>query len=125
MNGETFEGSLFFNSSLEDMRGRLEQSSRNSGVGISISKKNLHYFSPNENYVELYFDDDSKGKAKVGKRSFSNKCPHLIQECIGNWARKNGLWKSKLLGEKVLIKLEVVKDYKIFRVSKRVIALTS
>ncbi len=116
MIGETFKGSLWFNSSKAIMRYKLEKSNKNSGVAINIGKYSS-LFSPNEDYVELHFDDGSKGQALVKKDSWNN-CTHLIQECIGNWARKNGLWESKLSKRNVPIKLEVVRDYKIFRVSK-------
>ncbi len=116
MVGETFEGSLWFNSSKDTMRHKLEESDQNSGVGINIGK-NSHFFSPNKTYVKLLFDDGSKGQALVQKDSWNN-CTHLIQECIGNWARKNGLWKLKLSQRNVPVKLKVVKDYEIFYVSK-------
>ncbi|HEX7575602.1 MAG TPA: hypothetical protein VF360_04425 [Candidatus Methanoperedens sp.] len=109
---ETFEGSLWFNSSKDTMRHKLEESDQNSGVGISIGK-NSHLFSYRKAYVGLLFDDDSKGQALVKKHSLNN-CPHLIQECIGNWARKNGLWKLKLSQRNVPVKLKVVQDYEDF-----------
>ncbi len=116
MVGETFEGSLWFNSSKDTMRHKLEESDQNSGVGISFGK-NLHLFSYSKAYVDLLFDDDSKGQALVKKDSLKN-CPHLIEECIGNWARKNGLWILKLSQRNVPVKLKVVQDYEIFYVSK-------
>lgn len=116
MVGQMFNGSLWFNANKDRMRCKLEKSVQNSGVGITIGKNDARFFSPSVGYVQLLFDDGSKGEARVGKNSW-NTCTHLINDCIGNWSRKNGLWKLKLSQRNVPVKLQVVEEYGIFRIS--------
>ena len=116
MVGEVFEGTIWFNSSKKAMEKKLLETKQNSGVGINIGRFN-HFFNPNIRYVNLKFDDGSSGQALVQKDSWGN-CTHLIQECIGLWARKNGLWELKLTSRTVPVKLKVIRDKKEFCVFK-------
>ena len=117
MVGESFEVSLWFNSKTKVMCNRLENSSRNSGVGINFGKLNLKYFNPKKEYVKLQFDNGSTGHAKVKKKSWQ-KCPHLIQKCIGSWARKNGIWRKRLTQKRVPFNMKVIEDFEIYYVYK-------
>ena len=117
MTSETFEVNLWFNLKTEAMYNQLENSSHNSGVGIDVGKLNLKYFDPKKEYVQLQFDDGSKGYAKVKKKSWE-ECPHLIQKCIGSWARKNGIWRKKLTQRRVPFNMKVIEDFEIYYVYK-------
>lgn len=116
MVGEVFEGTLWFNSSKQDMGKKLNETTHNSGVGINIGK-NSQYFNHNIQYIALQFDDGSSGQALVQKDSW-DCCTHLIDECIGAWARKNGLWKLKLNSRTVRVCLKVIQDKKVFYIFK-------
>lgn len=117
MAGETFEVSLWFNSNKETMRNQLEKSDKNFGVGINIGK-NFRYFDPDREYVELRFDNGTSGKAKVMKNRL-NHCSHLIRNCIGQWARGNGLWRRKLKRRSVAFRMRVIKDFEVYFVSSK------
>ena len=110
-------GYLWFNSSKEEMRRQLKQSQNDSGVGITISSYYMNYFDPQTKSVKLEFDDRTHGIATVKKDSW-NDCHHLIDDSIGSWSRKNGLWEKKLTIRSVPVRLEVVKPFEIFRVLK-------
>lgn len=108
---------LFFNSSKEEMRRQLKQSQNNGGIGITISSHYMKYFNSQTKSVKLEFDDGTHGIATVKKKSWHD-CHHLIDESIGTWSRKNGLWEKKLTIRSVPVRLEVVKPFEIFRVLK-------
>jgi len=116
MVGESFKVSLWFNSSKEAMKKQLENSNLNSGIGINIGK-NSKYFDPKKESVKLKFDDGSVGSARVKKHSWNN-CLHLIQSCIGEWARKNGIWRKKLTQRRVPFNMKVIEEFEEYYVYK-------
>jgi len=86
--------SLWFNSSKENMERQLNETGRNSGVGINVGK-HRDAFDTSLKTVHLVLDDGTEGEASVQKDSWGN-CTHLIDTSIGAWARRNGLWERKL-----------------------------
>lgn len=116
--GELFECSLWFNSSKSKMENKLRNSKSNSGVGMNIGVQKK-YFHRTVQRVLLYFDDGTKGEAQVKKNSWDT-CTHLINECIGKWARQNGLWKQKLKKSRIPIFLRVRKSFNEFEVLTKV-----
>lgn len=113
-----FECRLWFNSGKEEKRRQLELEEKNSGVGINILAQHRHYFNSKIEFVDLQFDDGTRGRAKVKKDSWGN-CTHLINISIGAWSRANGLWEQKLTHSQVPVYLEIIVPYKVFRVLSR------
>lgn len=111
---EIFEVSLRFNSSKSKMKLKLDNTDYNSGVGINIGKY-AHLFDSKQEYIWLEFDDGSKGKALVIKDK-GNKCVRIAQDCIGAWARNNGLWERKINESSVKLFLKVLESKKKFYV---------
>ena len=109
MGKGTFKCSLWFNDSKQNMKQKLFDGEHNSGVGIHIGK-NAAFLKNYPDHVRLKFDDGTEGVAIVEKDSFS-KCTHIIQESIGLWARRNGLWERKLNERTVLVTLKVSISY--------------
>ena len=118
MDREILICSLWFNSSKKDMCKRLDETQNNGGVGIHIGK-HIDYFDPQVEFVDLRFDDGTHGKARVKKDGWDNTCTHLISESIGAWARRNGLWKSKLKHRSVPVYLQIIERAKVFKVSSQ------
>ena len=110
-----FECGLWFNSGKEEKRLQLELEEKNSGVGINILAQHRHHFNSKIEFVDLQFDDGTRGRAKVKKDSWGN-CTHLINISIGAWSRANGLWKQKLTHSQVPVYLEIIEPYNVFRV---------
>lgn len=111
------EVSLWFNSSKTRMKEKLEETVHNSGVGINISRY-AYLFDPSLEYVSLEFDDGSKGEAMI-KMDGRNKYTHLIDECIGAWARHNGLWKRKVNESSVKVYMKVLQSKNKYYVFQR------
>ncbi len=119
MTGQTFEVSLWFNSKKSAMQVRFRKPNYNSGVGINILKAGQKYFSKKSKTVELHFDDGTHGTVTVDKCSWGS-CMHLIDSCIGKWARKNGLWRRKLRSGRVSVRfsMKVIKNFTVYNLSK-------
>ena len=119
MAGEIFEVSLWFNSGKSAKQRQLTNSTKNSGVGINILKAGQKYFRTNSKTVVLCFDDGTHGTATVDKCSWGS-CMHLIDSCIGKWARNNGLWRRKLRSGRVSVRfsMKVIKNFTVYNVSK-------
>jgi hypothetical protein len=115
MTGQTFEVSLWFNSGKSAKQRQLTNSTKNSGVGINIPEAGRKYFSKKSKTVELHFDDGTHGTATVDKCSWGS-CTHLIDTCIGAWARNNGLWSQKLKKASVRFSMKVIKDFTVYKV---------
>lgn len=110
------ECSLWFNSSKDAMREQLRRSNRNSGVGIHVGRHGSAVDSSLDT-VHLQFDDGTGGTARVRKDSWGS-CTHFIEESIGAWARRNGLWERKLRERSVPVWLRRL-DRTSFRVESR------
>lgn len=117
MVNEHFEGRLWFNASKKYMGEKLKNTDKNSGVGIDV-RNNSRFFDTTKDYTALRFDDGSVGQARVKKNSWNLTCTHLIQGCIGKWARNNGLWVKKLSQRIVIVRLSVIKDKEEYYISK-------
>lgn len=119
MAGEIFEVSLWFNSSKSAKRAQFKKLANDSGVAINILKAGQKYFRTNSKTVVLCFDDGTHGTATVDKCSWGS-CMHLIDSCIGKWARNNGLWRRKLRSSRVSVRfsMKVIKDFTVYKVYK-------
>jgi hypothetical protein len=117
MPNDIFQVSLWFNSSKAAMREQLKNTNKNSGVGLNILKGAKRYFDNKLETVELEFDDGMSGTARVMKDSWGT-CTHLIDECIGEWTRANGLWQAKLTHPSVCVYVQVIEDFRTCRVSQ-------
>ena len=100
------------------MREQLENTNSNCGVGLNIPKSVRSHFDKRSETVELQFDDGTSGTATVKKDSWAS-CTHLIDQCIGEWARSNGHWETKLLERSVWVYVQIIEDFRVYRVSSQ------
>ena len=99
------------------MKEKLENTTLNSGVGISVGRvKNV--FDPSSENVKLKFDDGTEGRAVIKKDSWE-RCTHIISDSIGEWARNNGLWKKKLTEQSVKLYIKVLEANKEYYIAKK------
>lgn len=112
IRGQSFKVYLWFNTSGDRMRKRLNATHYNSGIGITIPRHARTFFNPdNVPRVELRFDDGTSGLAAID-RDKKGDSAHLVDDTIGEWARKRGLWKRKLDQRSVSFNMRVEVPYR-------------